>query len=148
VPLFHHSKHDADPAAAAAVPDPERYAESLAYWQQLPYHHRAAEMLTLLGKVLDSAGDTFIAGNAVEPLLPDDFRTNMDALTSEQWDTAVELEYTLHDAFQTLVLARLLIRHETEYKGATDVNYKLSRDGKAALEAGNTAEVIARRLPA
>jgi hypothetical protein len=147
VPLFHHSNDDADSAAAAAAPDPERYVKSLAYWQQLPYDQRAAEMLTLLGKVLEGSGDAFIAGNAVQPFLPDDFRANMDALTSEQWDTAVELEYTLHDAFQTLVLARLVIRHETEYKGATDINYKLSPDGRAALAAGNAKDVIARRLP-
>jgi hypothetical protein len=51
-------------------------------------------------------------------------------------------------AFQVLVLARLLIRRETPYKGAIDIDYRISADGAAAVAAGDAGAVIDRRLPA
>ena len=45
------------------------------------------------------------------------------------------------------MLARLLIRQEQTYKGATWVTYVNSPDGRAALGRGDVAAVLARRLP-
>jgi hypothetical protein len=46
-----------------------------------------------------------------------------------------------------LVLTRMLIRRESEYKGATDVTYALGPDGRAAQSRGDVAEIVTRRLP-
>ncbi len=46
-----------------------------------------------------------------------------------------------------LVLTRMLVRRETQYRGATDVTYALGPDGRAAQSRGDVAEVVARRLP-
>ena len=53
----------------------------------------------------------------------------------------------LREAFQALVLGRMVIRQEQTYKGATWVTYVNSPDGRAALERGDVADVVARRLP-
>ncbi|HEY1522234.1 MAG TPA: hypothetical protein VGF70_04405 [Solirubrobacteraceae bacterium] len=65
----------------------------------------------------------------------------------EQRASWLALELALQEAFQALVLTRMLIRRESQYKGATDVTYALGPDGRAAQSRGEVAEVVARRLP-
>jgi hypothetical protein len=143
MPLFHHDKED---TAAADAADPERYAQALASLTALPFAERAAHVFAQVAPAIDAAEDACTVKNAILPLLPDDFRARPD-MPWAIWTQAVELEYVLHDLFQALYLARLVMRHESEYRGATEVVYRLSADGKAALAAGNAAEIIARRLP-
>jgi hypothetical protein len=52
--------------------------------------------------------------------------------------------------FQALVVARLLVGVElaTNKSGAGDIYYFVSRDGDAALDRGDVADVVTRRLPA
>jgi hypothetical protein len=53
----------------------------------------------------------------------------------------------LQEAFQALELARMLIRRESEYQGATEITYALGPDGRSALSRGDVAQVVSRRLP-
>jgi hypothetical protein len=48
-------------------------------------------------------------------------RLRLDELVPEQRETWFSLELVLQEAFQVLVLTRMLIRRESEYKGATKV---------------------------
>lgn len=59
------------------------------------------------------------------------------------------LRHVLLEAFQALELARMIVRQEdsTNHWG-TVTGYELGSDGQAALERGDIAEVVARRLPA
>ena len=143
MPLFHHNKDDAEQATDPPV-DPERYTKAVAYYRGLSFEHRAAEVLARIGPTIADGSQS--ADALVASLMPAGSR-DPDDLSQSEWDASFELEYTLHDAFQALVLARLLIRRESEYKGATDIAYRLSPDGSAALAAGNAADVVARRLP-
>ena len=65
----------------------------------------------------------------------------------EQRATWFSLELVLQEAFQVLVLTRMLIRRESEYKGATDVTYAVGPDGRAAQIRGDVAEIVTRGLP-
>jgi hypothetical protein len=78
-------------------------------------------------------------------LLPDD--ADWMNWSPQQRDAWLSLELALQEAFQALVLARMLIRRESQYKGATDVTYALGPDGRAAHSRGDVADVVARRLP-
>lgn len=59
------------------------------------------------------------------------------------------LRRVLLEAFQALEQARMIVRQEdsTDHWG-TVTGYELGSDGKAALEGGDVADVVARRLPA
>lgn len=81
---------------------------------------------------------------ALAPLLPE---TDWMALSPQQRTDWTSLALILREAFQVLVLARMLIRQEQTYKGATWVTYVNSPDGRGALSRGNIADVVARRLP-
>jgi hypothetical protein len=63
-----------------------------------------------------------------------------------QYRTQVELGVVLAEAFNALVLARLLIPYDY-FVGSSQVLYSISADGLAALERGDVAEVVTRRLP-
>jgi hypothetical protein len=78
-------------------------------------------------------------------LLPDD--ADWMSWSPEQRASWLALELALQEAFQALVLTRMLIRRESQYKGATDVTYALGPDGRVAQSRGEVAEVVARRLP-
>jgi hypothetical protein len=67
--------------------------------------------------------------------------------TPEQRETWFSLELVLQEAFGVLVLTRMVIRRETDYKGATNVTYVLGPDGRASQTREDVAEVVARRLP-
>ena len=60
---------------------------------------------------------------------------------------SLSLALILREAFQALVLTRMVIRQEQTYKGATWVTYVNGPDGLAALDRGDVADVVARRLP-
>ncbi len=78
------------------------------------------------------------------PWLPE---SDWMALSVEQRKGWLSLAVILREAFQALVLTRMVIRQEQTYKGATWVTYVNSPDGRAALERGDVADVVARRLP-
>ena len=58
-----------------------------------------------------------------------------------------ELRITLAEALNALVIARLLINFDYG-SGGSVIKYAVSPEGLAALERGDVAEVVARRLPA
>jgi hypothetical protein len=72
----------------------------------------------------------------------------MSVPSPEQHRTLHDLQVTLSEAFQALVLARLLIPYIYQGGGVGGTLYAVSGDGRAALERGDVAEVVARRLPA
>jgi hypothetical protein len=78
------------------------------------------------------------------PWLPD---ADWMSWSPEQRATWLSLELVLQEAFGVLVLTRMLIRRENQYKGATDVTYALGPDGRAAQGRGDVAQVVGRRLP-
>jgi len=145
MPLFHHDRDEEASPAPEPTEDPTRWQSTLAHYQGLPFTERAAEVLGLVGPAL-AGGEKGSAGSLLAPFLAPihdgDFNPPQD-----EWTAAVALEDVLHDAFQMLVLGRLVRRSELQFKGATDISYSLSADGAAALAAGNAAEVLARRLP-
>jgi hypothetical protein len=57
-----------------------------------------------------------------------------------------EIGVVLAEAFNALVLARLLIPDD-QFAGQSQLVYSISADGLAAVERGDVAEVVARRLP-
>jgi hypothetical protein len=69
-----------------------------------------------------------------------------DKLSPEQWRAKYELKVTFAEALNALVLARLLIHWEVGSGGSVG-QYAMSPDGLAAVERGDVAEVVARRLP-
>ena len=146
MPLFHHEK-DAPDEQPGLGPndDPARWRTTLAHYEGLPFAQRAAELLAQIGPALDG-GAGAAAQTLIDPLLPAIHDADLK-ISDEEWNAAVRLEVVLHDSLQTLVLGRLLMRREFPYKGATDISYRISPDGSAALTAGNAAEVLARRLP-
>jgi hypothetical protein len=62
-------------------------------------------------------------------------------------DRWASLALILREAFQVLILKRILIRQEQTYKGATWITYVDSPDGRAALDRRDAADAEARRLP-
>ena len=103
---------------------------------------RAAELLASVSASLDA--DALAMDQALAPWLPE---TDWEARSEQQRSDWLALALILREAFQALVLARLLIRQEQTYKGATWVTYVNSPDGRAALGRGDVAAVVARRLP-
>lgn len=51
------------------------------------------------------------------------------------------------DTFQALELARLVVRIDESPRGDLMTYYAVSSDGAAALQRGDVAEVVKRRLP-
>jgi hypothetical protein len=77
----------------------------------------------------------------VGALLADDAdRMNWSPQQRFAW---LSLELSLREAFQALVLTRMLIRRESQYKGGTDVTYALGPDGRAAQSRGDVASETA-----
>jgi hypothetical protein len=88
--------------------------------------------------------DALAMDQLLAPWLPE---TDWMALSPQQRTNWSSLALVLREAFQALVLARMVIRQEQSYKGATWVTYVNSPDGRAALGRGDVADVVARRLP-
>jgi len=133
--MLRHQKHE--------LPDPN---PALEHMRTLTLPQRAAEILAGIGS--DSGGQS----NLLEQWLP-----NVGGIIGyvnppdEWWDNRQALKELLDEAFWVLQLARLLFRNEetsTTYgEAGTHVNYRVSADGRAAIENGNAAEVVARRVP-
>ncbi len=101
--------------------------------------------MSAIGPALEQVDDYPGMPALLGSLLPDD--ADWMNWSPQQRAAWLSLELALQEAFQALVLARMLIRRENQYKGATDVTYALGPDGRAAQSRGDVAEVVARRLP-
>jgi hypothetical protein len=132
------------------------WADAFERYRAMPVPERAAEVLArvavALGESLDTAtwkqgigprgteGDSLLALLIPSPRRP-------DKLSPEQWRARHELLVTLAEALNALVIARLLINWDAGSSGGSVIKYAVSPDGLAALERGDVAEVVARRLP-
>lgn len=152
VPLFGHSHDDATGGESDAVADADQVKASLDHFAGLSLSQRSAEVLAGVATTIDQTDDPSDAGAPDLPMdgllaswLPD--RNWMD-ITPEQRGTWFSLQLILDEAFQALVLARLLVCHEaTDNRQGTNAAYFISPDGRAALGRGDVADVVTRRLP-
>jgi len=144
VPLFHRSDKDpaAAPGASGAPADPEQVEITLEHFSGLSVPQRAAEILVEATASIDE--DALAMDQLLAPWLPE---SDWMALSEEQRKNWLSLALILREAFQALVLTRMVIRQEQTYKGATWVTYVNGPDGLAALDRGDVADVVARRLP-
>jgi hypothetical protein len=145
--LFYRSDEGSDlPAAGggstATVPD--QVAATFESISRLSLTERAAELLITIAPAIEQADDFRGMQALLSPWLPDSGWMNW---TPEQRETWFSLELVLQEAFGVLVLTRMLIRRESDYKGATNVTYALGPDGRASQTREDVAEVVARRLP-
>src|SRR5215471_12889372 len=145
--LFHRSDENSDwptagGAEASAVPD--QIAAAFEGISRLSLPERAAELLNTITPAIQQPDDYLGMRALLAPWLPDSDWMNW---SPEQRATWFSLELVLLEAFQVLVLTRMLIRRESDYRGATGVTYALGPDGRAAQTRGDVAEVVARRLP-
>jgi hypothetical protein len=147
VGLFHRSDEDSGaPVAGAAETsaDADQVAAALDGLSRLSLPQRAAELLNTIAPAIEQADDYLGMGALLAPWLPDSDWMNWSPGQRAAW---FSLELVLQEAFQVLVLTRMLIRRESQYKGATDVTYALGPDGRAAQGRGDVAEIVTRRLP-
>ena len=141
MPLFHRSDDDPGPSRAGGS-DTDRVETALAHFAGLSVPQRAAELLDNVTARLDE--DALAMDQALALWLPE---TDWTALSPQQRTDWLALAVILREAFQVLVLTRMLIRQEQSYKGATWVTYVNSPDRRAALGRRDVADVVARRLP-
>jgi|SRR5579863_4425584 len=148
MPLFRHQGPDdpagsgAQPPAAAAGPD---YDAAVRYFGGLPLPQRAAELLTGMAPALETS--RYGMDRLLSPWCPIS-QTGLAADDPPRPDGWWALRRVLLEAFQALELARLIHRQEdTTNHNGTVTGYELGSDGRASLERGDIAEVIARRLP-
>jgi len=149
VPLFRHSKPD-EPAAdagdsqVAAAEEPD-YDAALQHFSDLSVPQRAGEVLVGISSTLGTSRSGM--DQLLSPWCPVS-TTGLPADDPPRPDGWWALRHVLLEAFQALELARMVIRQEesTNHWG-TVTGYELSPDGKAALERGDVAAVVARRLP-
>jgi len=145
MPLFRRPENDpaAAPSGVAGAPaEPDQAGMALAHFSGLSIPQRAAEILEQVAASLDQ--DALAMDQLLAPWLPE---SDWMGLSPEQRRSWLSLALVLREAFQALVLARMVIRQEQSYKGATWVTYVNSPDGRAALDRGDVADVVARRLP-
>ncbi len=135
-------------AGGAGAPDSSADADQVArardHFSALPVPERAAEILAMIGPAIEQADDYMGMRQLLAPWLPD---ADWMKWSPQQRATWFSLELDLQEAFQALELARMLIRRESPYRGATDITYALSPDGRAALSRGDVAQMVTRRLP-
>jgi hypothetical protein len=144
--LFYRSDEGSDitgtePAAPSAVAD--QVAATFDRISAQPLSERAAELLNTIAPAIQQADDYLGMRALLAPWLPD---SDWMSWSPEQRATWFSLELVLQEAFQVLVLTRMLIRRESQYKGATDVTYALSPDARAAQSRGDVADVVVGRL--
>jgi hypothetical protein len=143
--MFHRSKDQPDDGDARNAPASDLWQQieaTLAAVRALTLVERAAQLLSSIAPDISASDQRAQMSSVLAQWLPD---FGMD-YTHEQWDQWYDLQLLLQDAFQVLVLTRLLVRRESADRWGTVVAYTLSPDGHAALDAGNAADVIARRL--
>jgi hypothetical protein len=121
----------------------------------LPLHERASEVLAEVAPAIAAAWDAVDwtgievpsgtnMHRLLEPLVP---QVRYRDLSPEQRRQLASLGFVLAEAFQALVLTRLLIRRDPSGNLYSEAAYVTSPDGLAALERGDVAAVVARRLP-
>jgi hypothetical protein len=147
VPIFHHSEPDSRAGDARQAPAAQRpdYDSMLRYFTGLSLPQRAAEVLRGIAPCF-GGGQTGMDQllNAVCPV-PESATRADGPPPPDAW---YALRPVLLEAFQALELARLVVRQEeTTNHWGTVTAYRLGSDGKAALERGDVADVVARRLP-
>jgi hypothetical protein len=134
------------PAGAAGAPSAPagvgQVATATEHFSGLSVSQRAAEILQQVTTSLDER--PLPMDQILATWLPQiDWMTASDE-QAVSWQALAQI---LQEAFQGLVLARMVIRQEQDYKGATYVTYANSPDGRGALQRGDVGDVIARRLP-
>ncbi len=139
VPLFGHSKHDADGGDLPGSAPPD-FDALLQHLKGLPLAQRAAELLTGISSQLPN-GERSAMDRLLTPWLSDQYSA------ADLPDSWYALKYVLAEAFQALELARMVFRIDESPRGETTCYYAISPDGKAALERGDVAAVVGRRLP-
>jgi hypothetical protein len=142
--LFQRSTAGAH-AGGASVPDSSADADHVArardHFSALPVPERAAEILVMIGPAIEQADDYMGMRQLLAPWLPDADWTNWPAQQRTSW---FSLELDLQEAFQALELARMLIRRESPYKGATDsvTEGQLSADPGSRVGTGQCRQLI------
>jgi hypothetical protein len=132
------------------------WADARDRYRAMPVPERAAEVLAAYAPALARRFDEATWKQGIGPrdtdgaslvslLIPSPRRP--DKLSPEQWRAIHELRVTLSEAVNALVVARLLINWDVGSSGGSVIKYAVSPDGLAALERGDVAEVVARRLP-
>ena len=145
--LFRRSSEDATAGMAApegASSEADQVAASHEHLSSMSVPARAAEVLQKIAPAVDQPDDYFGMRRLLVPWLPD---ADWMKWSPDQRATWFSLELMLQEAFQALELARMLIRRESEYQGATEITYALGPDGRSALSRGDVAQVVSRRLP-
>jgi hypothetical protein len=149
MPLFHHAKEDeADGKPSGKqhfAPEAKVWEDALRHFNELTLPRRGAEILEKVAPKITAADSREGQDQILAPFLPDLLSTDY---SPGQWDSWHELQRVLDEAFGALVLSRLVVRHDqTTNHWGTVTSYSLGPDGKAALERGDVADVVARRLP-
>ena len=132
------------------------WSDALDRYRTMPVPERAAEVMATIAPALPASFDKATWKQGIGPadtegrsllalLIPSARRP--DKLSPEQWRAMYELKVTLAEALNALAIARLLINWDGYVSGGSDINYAVSPEGLAALERGDVAEVVARRLP-
>jgi hypothetical protein len=144
MPLFRRSQDDPAhaPAGSSGGPGEDPVESTLQHLTGLSLSERAAELLERVTESIDQ--DAQAMDQLLAPWLPE---SDWASLSPEQRKNWLALALILREAFQALVLTRMVIRQEQTYKGATWVTYVNSPDGRAALDRDDVAAVVARRLP-
>jgi hypothetical protein len=137
MPLFGHSRGEDKDDHSTGSPD---FDALLAHFNQLPLPERAAEMLTGISSQL-SAGERSAMDRLLTPWLGEQYTAE------DRPDSWYTLKYLLAETFQALELSRMVFRIDETPQGDMMSYYAVSSDGRAALERGDVAEVIQRRLP-
>jgi hypothetical protein len=132
------------------------WADELERYPAMPVPERAAELLARIAPALAESfakatwqqgiGPRNTEGQHLLGLLIRSAR-RPDKLAPEQWRAMHELRLSLAEALNALVIARLLINWDASSTGGPVIQYAVSPDGLAALERGDVADVVARRLP-
>ena len=149
MPVFHRAKagaaDDKPSGKQHFAPEAKVWEDALRHFNELPLARRAAEILEKVAPKITEADKREGQDQILAPFLPDLLSTDY---SPDQWNSWHELQRALDEAFGALVQSRLVVRHdETTNHWGTVTSYSLGPDGKAALERGDVAEVVARRLP-
>lgn len=159
MPLFGRSEStsgEADLEGSGSTAGEDPIGPALERFAGLPLAERAAEVLAVVAPAIAAAWDAVDwngwelpkgtdMNHLLEPLIPPFKAKNLSA---ENRMNLARLRVTLAEAFQALVLARLLIRQDPSGSINSEAAYANSPDGLEALERGDVAAVVARRLPA
>lgn len=156
--LFRRREDDQGQVGSGPVDSPppgDLVTSALEHFAGLSVPERAAEVLAVVAPAITAAWNavdwTTIEAPArtnmhdlLEPLVPE---VRYKDLSPEQRWKLAGLRVTLAEAFQALVLSRMLIRQDPSGSVSSQARYSTSRDGLAALQREDVAEVVARRLP-